>query len=78
MVSKLSLALAVGIAFPVLALIGFEAGGVNTRGALFGLAALYGLLPVLIKLAAITLVWNFPLGAATQDEVRRQLAAQSA
>lgn len=78
MVSKLSLALAVGIAFPVLALIGFEAGGQNTRGALFGLAALYGLLPVMIKLAATALVWNFPIGAARQDQICRQLAAQGA
>jgi Na+/melibiose symporter-like transporter len=78
MVSKLSLALAVGIAFPVLDLIGFEAGGQNTGTALFGLGALYGLLPVAIKLAATALVWNFPLGAGTHDDLRRRLAAQQA
>lgn len=78
MVSKLSLALAVGIAFPVLELIGFEAGGRNSGPALFGLAALYGLLPVAIKLAATALVWNFPIGASSHDELRRRLAAQGA
>jgi glycoside/pentoside/hexuronide:cation symporter, GPH family len=78
MVSKLSLALAVGIAFPVLDLIGFVAGGQNTTFALLGLAALYGLLPVAIKIAATALVWNFPIGAKTQDDLRRRLDAQRA
>jgi Na+/melibiose symporter-like transporter len=78
MVSKLSLALAVGIAFPVLDLIGFAAGGQNTGIALFGLGALYGLLPVAIKLATTALIWNFPLGAGTHDDLRRRLAAQQA
>ncbi len=78
MVSKLSLALAVGIAFPALDLIGFEAGGRNSALALFGLAALYGLLPVVIKLAATALVWNFPIGADAHDDLRRRLAAQHA
>ena len=78
MVSKLSLALAVGIAFPALDLIGFEAGGRNSALALFCLAALYGLLPVVIKLAATALVWNFPIGADAHDDLRRRLAAQHA
>lgn len=73
MATKLSLALAVLIAFPVLDLIGFEAGGENSQAALFGLAALYGLLPVVIKLAATTLVWNFPIGAEEQAEIRADL-----
>ena len=72
MATKFSLALAVGIAFPLLDLIGFEAGGANTPEALFGLAALYGLLPVAIKLTAAALVWNFPLGAEAQADLRRQ------
>lgn len=74
MATKLSLALAVVIAFPLLDLIGFEAGGDNSDGALFGLAALYGLLPVIIKLVATTLVWNFPIGAEEQAEISARLA----
>jgi len=61
------------IAFPFLDLIGFDAGGENSDGALFGLAALYGLLPVVIKLVAVYLVWNFPIGAAEQAEIRENL-----
>lgn len=78
MATKLSLALAIGIAFPLLELIGFRAGGPNEPGALLGLAALYGLLPVAIKLSAIALVWNFPLGAEFQADLRRRLAGREA
>jgi hypothetical protein len=43
------------------------------------LAVLYGLAPVLIKLAATALVWNFPITAAAQADLRRRiLAAQAA
>jgi Na+/melibiose symporter-like transporter len=78
MTTKLSLALAVGIAFPLLALAGFAAGGDNSEVALGTLAALYGLLPVAIKLAASALVWNFPITEASQAEVRARLAAGEA
>jgi Na+/melibiose symporter-like transporter len=74
MATKLSLALAVGIAFPLLDLIGFRAGGDNDPGALLGLAALYGLLPVAIKLAATMLVWHFPIGAPEQADIQKRLA----
>ena len=77
MTTKLSLALAVGIAFPLLDLIGFEAGGQNDHAALFGLAALYGLLPVAIKIGATLLIWNFPIGAREQIELQGELARQN-
>jgi len=74
MATKLSLALAIVICFPILDVIGFSPGGDNSDGALFGLAALYGLLPVIIKLGATILVWNFPIGAAEQADIRASLA----
>ena len=74
MATKLSLALAIGIAFPVLDLIGYEAGGDNEPSALLGLAMLYGLLPVLIKLAATALVWRFPIDQSEQKERQERLA----
>jgi Na+/melibiose symporter-like transporter len=74
MTTKLSLALAVGIAFPLLALLGFDAGTDNDAEALFGLAALYGLLPVAIKAAATWLVWNFPIGEREQSDLQGKLA----
>ena len=78
MATKLSLALAVGLAFPVLDLLGYRAGEANPPIALTGLAVLYGLVPVAIKLAATALVWNFPIGAASHDELRARLDPRSA
>lgn len=78
MTTKLSLALAVGIAFPVLELTGFATGGENSSVALGTLAALYGLVPVAIKLVATALVWNFPITEAEQDGIRRRLAGRQA
>ena len=78
MTTKLSLALAVGIAFPILELVGFSPGADNSAAALGTLAALYGLVPVGIKLAASALVWNFPITEALQEETRRQLAGRAA
>jgi Na+/melibiose symporter-like transporter len=73
MATKVSLALAVGFAFPVLDWLGFSADGDNSPRALLGLAALYGLVPVLIKFGAIALVWNFPIDAADQARIRARI-----
>lgn len=73
MASKLALAMAVGIAFPVLGAIGFSAEGTNPPPALLGLALLYAFLPVLFKLAATALVWRFELDAGRQKELRAQI-----
>jgi len=78
MATKLSFALAVGIAFPVLDLIGFQAGGGSGKGALLGLAVLYGLLPVAIKLLATAVVWNFPLGEASHADTLRRIRRRDA
>jgi Na+/melibiose symporter-like transporter len=56
MATKLALALAVGIAFPLLDLAGFDAGGANGSGPLLALALLYGGLPVVLKLMAVPLL----------------------
>jgi len=74
MATKLSLALAIGIAYPVLDWVGFEAGGANQQSALITLAVLYGVLPVIIKLAATALVWHFPIDAEEQAERQQRLA----
>ena len=73
MATKLSLALAIGIAYPLLDVVGFEAGGANQPTALLTLALLYGVLPVIIKLAATALVWRFPIDADEQAERQRRL-----
>jgi len=77
--TKLSLALAVGIVFPLLALAGFEPeqGARNSESALQILVAIYVWLPIVLKLGAIALMWRFPLDEATQTALRREIESRS-
>jgi len=74
MATKLSLALAVGLAFPLLGLAGFDAakGTIATQGTLT-LALLYGGAPILFKLAAIVLVWRHPVDRSVQEKIRGEI-----
>jgi glycoside/pentoside/hexuronide:cation symporter, GPH family len=72
--TKLALALAVGIAFPVLAIMGYDPGiGARTDSGLLTLALLYATGPVMLKLMAIGLMWDFPLDASKQAELREAI-----
>src|SRR5699024_9556539 len=62
MATKLALALAIGIAFQVLAWVGFDSGTDNDAVAEWMLKLLYGFLPVIVKLAVVPFMWRFPLG----------------
>jgi Na+/melibiose symporter-like transporter len=75
MASKLALALAVGIAFPVLGALGFSATGANPPEAIAGLTLLYGAVPVAIKLVAISLIWRFELDAVRHKTLRAEIEA---
>ncbi|SIQ12136.1 Na+/melibiose symporter [Rhizobium sp. RU20A] len=77
--TKLSLAAGVGIVFPLLALAGFstEPGAENSGDALFALAMLYAWLPVALKLVAIALMWNFPLGELEQTDLRSKIGTRA-
>jgi Na+/melibiose symporter-like transporter len=70
--TKLSLALSVGLVFPILAWSGFDAAGAQAvpETALATLSALYAWLPILPKAAAIAVMWNFPLGEDAQRSLR--------
>ncbi|MFP4312866.1 MAG: MFS transporter [Alphaproteobacteria bacterium] len=57
-IPKTAIALASGIAFITLDILGFEAAQDNTEQALFGLIALYALIPCFIKLAAAFILWR--------------------
>ena len=56
--SKLNLALAAGIALPLLGLFGFEPGA-DAVGNTIALSAIYGLLPLVFKVAAASLAWRW-------------------
>jgi Na+/melibiose symporter-like transporter len=55
--TKLNLALAAGIALPLLASFGYSPGA-RDSGALQALAVAYGVLPCLLKLTAAALLWR--------------------
>ncbi len=73
MVTKLALALAVGIAFPLLDLAGFADGEANDPAALWTLIGLYSLAPVIFKAIAIVLMWRYPITAERQSATRRRI-----
>jgi Na+/melibiose symporter-like transporter len=77
--TKLALAFAVGFAFPVLALSGYDPGvGERTEFGLKVLALLYAALPVMLKLCAIALMWDFPLSSERQRELKAAIEARAA
>lgn len=72
--TKLSLAGAVGIAFPLLEYIGFEAqAATNLPDTLLGLALLYSVAPVALKILSVMLIWNFPIDAESHARTRREI-----
>ena len=74
---KAALALAVGLAFPLLALAGFDpAAGQKQESGLVMLALLYAGLPCLLKLGAIALVWRFPIDEAEQNRLSGVISAR--
>ncbi len=76
--TKVPLALGVGIAFPILALAGFEQeAAAQEPQALLVLAAMYSLLPVVIKLIAIWILRDYPIDAAEQQRIRAEIARQT-
>ncbi len=74
--TKIPLAVGVGIAFPILALAGFNgSSGANSPASILVLAALYGFFPVLFKLIAIRLVWRYELDEAAHARIASALAS---
>jgi Na+/melibiose symporter-like transporter len=73
--SKLAFALAVGMVFPLLDFIGFDATTTNSAGDVRTLAILYGAPSILFKLTAVALMRNFPIDEAEHRRIREALAA---
>ncbi|MCM2473840.1 MFS transporter [Rhizobium sp. CG5] len=74
-ITKLALALSAGIVFPILGLAGFVTapGTPQSPLALGTLVVLYAWLPILPKLAAIGIMWNFELDEKAHDVLRESL-----
>jgi len=76
MATKLSLALAVGIAFPLLVFLGFDTQTAPADNNLLALTLLYGLLPIPFKLVATWTIWNFPLDRQQHRHIQQQLTEE--
>lgn len=74
MATKLALACAVGLAFPALELLGFDAGGTNDASAILALAILYAGVPTALKVVAIAVTWNHPITARRQAVIQRAIS----
>jgi len=73
--TKLSFALAIGIAFPLLDIMGFSATGENDGNAIQGLAVLYGLPCIGFKLTALLLMRGYPITEEKHKEIKAALDA---
>lgn len=73
MSTKMALALAVGITFPALELLGFSTDSENSLSALWSLSVIYAWVPVVLKLVAIATIWTFPITRERQELIRRRL-----
>ncbi|MBO6669744.1 MFS transporter [Parvibaculum sp.] len=72
---KLGGAVAVGVVFWTLALIGFvPEPGANTEATLTGLSIVFVATPVICNALVAAIMWKFPIGIKEQEELRRQLA----
>ena len=72
MSTKLALALSVGLALPALGILGFDPARPTEEGRT-ALLVIYALVPVVIKVTAVTIMWHFPLTAQRQVTIRRRL-----
>lgn len=73
--TKIALALSVSITLPILDLYGFDPArhDDNTESSLNVLSALYAWMPILPKLIAIGLMWNFPIDKTAQMLTRKNI-----
>jgi GPH family glycoside/pentoside/hexuronide:cation symporter len=78
MSAKLGTAIGVGVAFPLVALLGFRPGAVNTPQALLGLKLVFALGPALSHLLSAALIMRFPLDERRHDAIRAGLDAPAA
>jgi Na+/melibiose symporter-like transporter len=77
MATKLTQALGI-LALPLVAVLGFHVNGPNTPQARFALTAGYVGVPILFWVAAISLLWNFPIDRRRQARIAQWRAQRAA
>ena len=74
---KSGMALAAGIALPLVAWLGFHPARVNTPEALHGLALVFALGPAIAHFISAALIYHFPIDEARHAKIRQALEAQN-
>jgi glycoside/pentoside/hexuronide:cation symporter, GPH family len=77
MATKLALALGVGLALPLLALVGFDPKGTNGPAEIRALTAVYCAVPVVFWLLALATLWNFPITPDRQAALREAITSRA-
>jgi GPH family glycoside/pentoside/hexuronide:cation symporter len=70
---KTATAVAIGVALPLVAVLGFRPGAANAPEALLGLKLVFALGPALAHAASAALIAGFPLDAERHADIRRAL-----
>jgi glycoside/pentoside/hexuronide:cation symporter, GPH family len=73
LIEKANFGIGTGIAFPLLALFGYQIGASNDAVANLGLLILYLGIPCVTALVAAAILWNFPLDERRHGIIRRRL-----
>lgn len=76
--SKAATAVAIGVALPLVALLGFKPGIINSPQALLSLKLVFALGPALAHLISAALLFRFSLDRSGHDTIRRALEDQNA
>jgi len=71
--TKGSIAISSGLAILILSYFDFDVVGNNSRISLGVLTALYAIAPIILKLFAIFLMWNFGLNKKYQQKIQKSL-----
>jgi glycoside/pentoside/hexuronide:cation symporter, GPH family len=77
MAAKFAAALVVGVSLEWLAFAGFVPNLANDAAVLRALSVMFGIFPIVFKLVALALVWNYALTARRQAALRAVLAARN-
>ena len=75
---KVGGALGIGLAYPLLALVGFDPSGSNDPAQLDALRYIYAFIPAVSELLVVYLLYTFPLDERKLREVQAQLASKAA
>jgi len=76
--TKLALAVSGAVSLIYLDVVGFDVSVQNTDGPLLALALFYGLGPIILKMIAVAMMWNFPVDRAAQVSLRAQIEGRAA